>query len=105
MDKVPESLFEEIGTFAKDYSVTKSPDGAEKIAGSQQDRDERKKYAKLTFWLVVSYLFIVFVILFFTGFNLIQISDTVLIALVVTSFAQVVGLFAFVMRYLFSKNS
>jgi type IV secretory pathway component VirB8 len=79
-------------------------------ADSIQDREERKKYAFCTFILVCSYLLVVLVITIFSGIkinnssNLLNISDTVLITLQGTALAQIIGLFAFVMKYLFNTK-
>lgn len=83
------------------HSLGKPPKGKEKTKSKKQNRKERKKYARRTLRLVVGYLSVVFIIIFLCGYKCMVLSDTILIALVVTSFAQVIGLFAFVMKYLF----
>lgn len=70
-----------------------------------QDREQRKKYTKYTFILCVTYIFLVFLIVFLSGFQLMDVSNSVLIVLLSSSFAQIIGLFVFVMKYLFNiKN-
>ncbi|MCG8579291.1 MAG: hypothetical protein MI866_05215 [Bacteroidales bacterium] len=76
----------------------------ETLEGKKQDRGERKKYALLTYCLVVFYIVSVLTITILNGCNVIELSDPILIALIVTSFAKIVGLFVFVMKYLFDNN-
>ncbi|MCT4644810.1 MAG: hypothetical protein N4A74_07480 [Carboxylicivirga sp.] len=66
-----------------------------------QNRRERKRYAVRTFWLVVGYIGCVLLIVVFAGLEFLKLSDTILLALIVTSFAKIIGLFVFVMKYLF----
>ena len=70
----------------------------------EQDRGERKRYAESTFWLVVFYISAVLLIVVNCGKGNLWLSDTILVALIVTSFAKIVGLFMFVMKYLFPNN-
>ena len=94
---------------------------AEKLKGRIQDREERKLYAKSTFKFLKIYTYIMLSILFLSGIkgkiflcNIIglycfiipefHLSDTVLITLISTSLASIVGIFAFVMKYLFKNN-
>ncbi|MCG8409868.1 MAG: hypothetical protein MI739_01120 [Bacteroidales bacterium] len=66
-----------------------------------QDRKERKKYASHTFWFVIVYVVVILLLVIATGLNYLKISDKILLALIVTSFAEIIGLFVFVMKYLF----
>lgn len=75
----------------------------QEVENISQDRKERKKYGIRTFWLVVAYLGVIFLFIFFAGICFVRLSDAVLIALITTLATNVLGLFYFVMKYLFSK--
>lgn len=80
----------------------------EDIADRQQDRKERKKYALLVFVFLVFFTLIVLGIIISHGWNnftCFYLSDTVLITLITTSLATVVGIFLIVMRYLFKQSA
>lgn len=73
----------------------------EEIKNIAQDRDERKRYADLTYSLVRHYLLVVLLIILFCGASIIKLSDNVILALLGTLATNVLGIFFFVMRYLF----
>lgn len=75
----------------------------EHIRGLRQDIDERKHYANHIFWFLVSYMGIVLVILFCNGFTIIPfcLSESIIIALITTTTANILTVFYFVVRYLF----
>lgn len=72
--------------------------------GNLQDQDERKKYAIYTFRLVAFYVFTILLITISCGMEWLKLSDTVILALLGGSLAQIIGLFAFVMKYLFPNK-
>jgi hypothetical protein len=72
--------------------------------GNLQDQDERKKYAIYTFRLVAFYVFTILLITISCGLEWLKLSDTVILALLGGSLAQIIGLFAFVMKYLFPNK-
>lgn len=78
----------------------------ERIRGLRQNIDERKHYAKYLFWFLVGHMGLVFLILFLNGFFLFGflLSDTVIIALITTTTANVLTMFYFVVKYLFNAN-
>lgn len=76
----------------------------EKLNTARQDREERKKYATHAFYLVVGYLILVFLLLILCGFHQIHLNDPVLLSLIATLAPNVLGIFYFVMKYLFSKS-
>lgn len=78
----------------------------ERIRGLRQNIDERKHYASYLFWFLVGHMGLVFVILFFTGFMLcgFLLSDTVIVALITTTTANVLTMFYFVVKYLFNAD-
>ena len=75
----------------------------EQLAGKKQDREERKKFGRHVFWLIVGYLTAIFVLLVLVGFGCMSMSDSVQLTLLGTFSANVLGLFWMVMNYLFSK--
>ncbi|CAM1344029.1 hypothetical protein TAMYLO_410023 [Tenacibaculum amylolyticum] len=76
----------------------------QEISDRIQDREERKKYAYRTFiFLSIFTAFILFIVTA-AGFSEVinfNLEGTVLISLITSSFASVVGIFILVMRYLF----
>lgn len=83
------------------------------LANKKQDREERKRYAKFTFIFLSTFTFVVMFLLFLSGingslcffdFSKFHLSNTVLITLISTSLASIVGIFVFVMKYLFKNN-
>lgn len=80
---------------------------SEELAGKEQDRKQRKKLAWVAFGFLVAYMLCVFHILFFVGdegrkFSL---DNSVLITLLTTTTANIIGIFAFVMKYLFNPKN
>lgn len=77
---------------------------SEELESKKQDREQRKIYAFVAFGFLLLYMLCVFVILFFNGFHYkgFDLENSVLIALITTTTANVIGIFAFVMMYLFN---
>lgn len=73
----------------------------EELEGRKQDRKQRGEYANKIFVLLCVYLGIILLALFLSGLRVINTSDTVLVALVTTATANVIGIFIFVAKYLF----
>ncbi|WP_299833668.1 hypothetical protein [uncultured Tenacibaculum sp.] len=76
----------------------------QEISDRIQDRNERKKYAYRTFIFLSVFTFLVLTIVFLAGFSTqlnFKLSESVLIALITSSLASIVGIFILVMRYLF----
>lgn len=83
-------------------------DRREDLENKKQNRNQRKSYANKFFVFLCVYMGLVFLVLILCGFSLFgfTLSDTVLIALITTTTANVIGIFAFVIHYLFpTKNS
>lgn len=80
---------------------------AEELKQREQDREQRKLYAIRTLWFLIGYMTLVFAVLMFSGFKAcgFNLSDGVLIAIVTTTTANVIGIFAFVMMYLFNTGN
>jgi hypothetical protein len=71
-----------------------------------QDRNQRKKYATRLFRLIVGWLIVSVAIVLLHGFPSIpfKLSGTVLVTLIGSTTASVLGLFAIVANYLFPKR-
>ena len=76
----------------------------EKLDGLIQDREERKRYANLSFTLIATWLILVLAIFVSTGQGNLKYSDSVLITLLTTTTANVIAIFHFVMKYLFQTK-
>ncbi|EEY84116.1 hypothetical protein HMPREF0103_0060 [Bacteroides sp. 2_1_33B] len=79
---------------------------AEENMGDAQDRDQRKDFADRIYFFVYVYMIFVFLILFLSGsknsgFHL---NDSVLSILLKTTTANVIGILAIVITYLFSRK-
>jgi sterol desaturase/sphingolipid hydroxylase (fatty acid hydroxylase superfamily) len=78
-----------------------------KLREITQNIDERKSYAKKLFILISSWLFGVFLLLVFSGVKSIpllggfSLSDSVLIAILTSTTLNILGIFAFVTKYLY----
>ncbi|OAV76134.1 hypothetical protein Barb7_00214 [Bacteroidales bacterium Barb7] len=79
----------------------------EELYSKRQDREERKRFANKIFALLVGFLVIVFAVLFFCGFQSVPFAlfDIAIVTLLGTSSANVIGIFVFVVRYLFNSTS
>lgn len=74
--------------------------------GDSQDRGQRKDFAERVYYFACVYMVFVFLILFLsgsTGENF-KLNDSVLITLLRTTTANVIGVFAIVVTYLFSRK-
>ena len=78
----------------------------EELVGQQQDRAERKKFANKIFALLVVFLFVTLGIVVSSGIKNLcfELSDTIMITLLATTAADIIGIFIFVVRYLFKAN-
>jgi Flp pilus assembly protein TadB len=70
----------------------------------EQDRLERKTYANRVFYLISAWLGCVIVVVILTGLGFMHFSDTVIVTLLTTTTANVIGLFAIVNSYLFKSS-
>ena len=73
----------------------------EELEGAKQDRIQRKEFAEKIFIAVMLYLFLTLVILIACGNYNLFLSDTVLVALLTTASANVIGILLVVVKYLF----
>lgn len=75
-------------------------------AGDNQDRAQRKEFAERIFSFVAMYMFFVGLVVFLCGhqFSSFNLSDTVLVTLLGTTTANVIGILIIVVTYLFSRK-
>lgn len=75
----------------------------EEYLSSKQDREQRKDYAIRLYELVCCYLLFMFLLIVVSGLDIadFHLSDAVLVTLLGTTTATVLGLFRFVAKYLF----
>lgn len=70
----------------------------------EQDRKERKRFSYLIFGFMCFYVIAVVVIVILSGCDVLKLSDTILVTLLTTALADVIGVFTFVAKYLFHRN-
>lgn len=73
----------------------------DEIEGLKQDREQRKIFSYVIFGFMCIYMLISLALVFLDGYGIIFLSDKVLITLLTTSLANVIGIFNFVAKYLF----
>lgn len=86
---------------ARDYDTARKALDLERL---RSDLDHRKRYSARLFWLVTGWLAFILLLVVVDGLALLEISDTVLVALIGSTTLNVIGLFAIVARYFFPKK-
>lgn len=76
----------------------------ESLRGHKQDREQRKIFSSRIFIFMCAYMLISLIIVFCCGLGFMYLSDAILITLLTTSLANVIGVFNFVAKYLFHKT-
>lgn len=76
----------------------------EDIASLKQDREQRKDFSNRIFVFMCLYMFVAIIIVFCCGFGWMKLDSTVLITLLTTTLADVIGVFTFVAKYLFHRS-
>lgn len=76
----------------------------EEIKDLQQDRDQRRILSYALFSFMCIYMFVAVSIVFCCGFGWMILSDKVLITLLTTTLADVIGIFGFVAKYLYHNR-
>ncbi|PUZ29126.1 hypothetical protein DCC81_06585 [Chitinophaga parva] len=71
----------------------------------RQNNGQRKIYARLIFVFTCLWAAVIFVMLFLAGFKRLELSDTVLVALITTTTINFFGFFLLVVKYLFNTGS
>lgn len=77
----------------------------EEIKDLQQDREQRKYLSYALFGFMCFYMLIALSIVFCCGFGWMTLQDKVLITLMTTTLADVIGIFSFVAKYLYHNKS
>lgn len=100
--------FENLGEFIENNNSSGYYDDVLKLLEAKskaQDIDMRKRYAEHIFTFVSLYMFGVFFILVLSGSpSSFKMSDTVLVTLLGTTTANVIGVLVIVAKYLFPKK-
>ena len=73
----------------------------EEVESLKQNRRQRKIFGFVIFGFMALYMATVLVLVYLKGFGIADLSDAVIITLVTTSLASVIGIFNFVVKYLF----
>lgn len=76
----------------------------EVIASLKQDREQRKGFSNKIFLFMCLYMFVAIIIVFCCGFGWMKLDASVLITLLTTTLANVIGVFTFVAKYLFHRG-
>lgn len=76
----------------------------EELEGKRQDRKQRGKIGNRLFSFMYAYMGAVLLIVIATGVGWFRLSDAVLITLLTTTLADVIGVFSFVAKYLFHTD-
>jgi len=76
----------------------------ENIRRLQDDNRARKKFSKSIFSITAIWMFLILVIVVLSGVGILKLSDTVLVALITTTTANVFGFLYVVVNYLFNKD-
>ena len=71
----------------------------------KQDRGQRKGLSYALFGFMCVYMFAVLIIVSCCGLAWMQLSDNVIITLLTTTLADVIGIFGFVAKYLYQNKS
>lgn len=71
----------------------------------KQDRGQRKGLSYALFGFMCVYMFAVLIIVSCCGLTWMQLSDNVIITLLTTTLADVIGIFGFVAKYLYQNKS
>jgi hypothetical protein len=78
----------------------------EEVRSHVQDREERKEHAHNIFVLTCSWVCAIYLLLLFQGFQYsgFRLSDSVMLAAIGSTTANIVGVFIIVVRYIFPKK-
>ena len=76
----------------------------EKLEGRKQDRMQRGEYANRIFSLVCIYMLAIVVMIILVGFHVLTLDNSVIITLISTTTANIIGVFVIVAKYLFHNQ-
>ena len=87
-----------------EYLRTQIAKQKEEIEGLRQDREQRKVFSYVIFGFMCIYMLASLIIVILSGCKVLVLSDWVLITLLGTALANVIGIFNFVAKYLFHSK-
>lgn len=73
----------------------------EELEGLKQDRKQRKTFSVYLFAFTCVYMTATLIVVYLCGLGVMHLSDAIIITLLTTTLAEVIGMFNFVARYLF----
>ncbi len=76
----------------------------EKLEGRKQDRKQRGEYANRIFSFVCIYMFAIVIMVILVGFHVLTLGNSVIITLLSTTTANVIGVFIIVAKYSFHNQ-
>ncbi|MCD7721480.1 MAG: hypothetical protein LUI09_04550 [Prevotellaceae bacterium] len=91
--------------FETDYQLLEYKNKNEDYENRKQNRKQRKNFAVVIFGMMCLYLAAVLVLVYMCGLSAAALSDPVLVTLLGTTTANIIGLFAIVTRYLFHHDA
>ena len=97
----------DIKTITEELDVERGHKQAQ-LESYKQDTQERKKYAARIFWVCAYWVTAIFLLLVLNGFGAaiyFKLSDSVLLAAIGSTTANILGIFYIVARYLFPKRN
>ncbi len=89
---------------AKDYHQKKIERLSEEIEDLKQDRQQRKVFSSRIFIFMCAYMAVSLIIVFLTGIGIMNLDPSIIITLLTTTLANVIGVFNFVAKYLFHNK-
>ncbi len=112
----PQLSKEKIDDLVKNADLEESRKNYSKEEKYLQEREElynksllndiklRAELTKKIFNMVATYIFIALILVALSGLGLMHLSDTVLVTLISTTLASVIGLLTFIVKYFFKAN-
>lgn len=88
-------------TYAKAFYSAQVNRLTEENNSLKQDREQRKIYSICLFVFTCFYMTATLVVVYLCGFSVMHLPNAILIALLTTTLAEVIGMFTFVAKYLF----
>lgn len=86
----------------KDLRLTKMEEEIESI---KQDRKQRKPFSIALFIFMCIYMFMAMLIVICCGIGWLKLPDGVIITMLTTTLANIIGIFSFVAKYLYHSKS
>lgn len=95
---------EDASEVAIDFQRKKIERLHEEIQDIKQDREQRKVFSSRIFIFMCAYMAVAIIIVFCCGLKTMYLPESVLITLLTTTLANVIGIFTFVAKYLFHNK-